>query len=264
MMRLRFLSLLSLIGCFALSPIRGAVTCTLPPTPWLHTAVMLEGLDFCFPFGYSKLSDYRDNPESLALGVYAQPLSKPVLSETSARLYLQYFNDDFAFGLDYAALKSAYKSLKRFEDYNLVHFLLGKHLNNVNVVGASAVAWQWPYIFDSCMIVVYQQLQDANVTSSRKVRERLKRQIADFRAQSSALPTFYQIIDNDFKGDISAYVDDLFDHTLFKNWTSLRVFFEAPSCKRIREDPLVLFDLSRMQFMARIQQEQPNVLKKEQ
>lgn len=186
------------------------------------------------------------------------------VSEDAARLYLQYFNDDFEFGFDYVALKSAYTSLKRFENYNLSHYLLGKHLNNVNVVGAPDVAWQWPYIFDSCMVAVYQQLQDANVMSSGKVRERLKRQIADFRTQSSALPTFYQIIDCDFKGDISAYVDDLFDHTLFKNWASLRVFFEAPSCKRIREDPLVLFDLSRMQFMARIQQEQPNVLKREQ
>lgn len=60
----------------------------------------------------------------------------------------------------------------------------------------------------------------------KDVRKRMKHYIRQFRSQASTLPLFYQIIDKAYSGDVGAYIDDLFDHSIFannRNWKIMSI-----------------------------------------
>ena len=57
------------------------------------------------------------------------------------------------------------------------------------------------------------------------------------------LPDFYTIIDNQYKGNIDAYVNDLYAKSIFTSTDSVQHFMENPS-RRIQQDPLYVFGIS--------------------
>lgn len=50
------------------------------------------------------------------------------------------------------------------------------------------------------------------------------------------LPAFYQTIENKYKGNIDAYVDDLYDHSIFSSRANLDKFLKKPTIKAIDRD----------------------------
>ncbi len=59
--------------------------------------------------------------------------------------------------------------------------------------------------------------------------------------EAENLPAFYATIEGRFKGDYNAYVDHLYDHTLFANETNLDKFLKKPSVKAIDDDLMKQF-----------------------
>ena len=51
------------------------------------------------------------------------------------------------------------------------------------------------------------------------------------------LPAFYQTIQDKYKGDYNAYVDDLFENSILSSRESLDKFLKKPSVKAIERDP---------------------------
>lgn len=50
------------------------------------------------------------------------------------------------------------------------------------------------------------------------------------------LPAFYQIIEDKYKGNIDAYVDDMYDHSIFSSRANLDKFLKKPTIKAIDRD----------------------------
>ena len=59
--------------------------------------------------------------------------------------------------------------------------------------------------------------------------------------EAENLPAFYATIEGRFKGDYNAYVDHLYDHTLFANEANLDKFLKKPSVKAIDNDLMKQF-----------------------
>lgn len=57
------------------------------------------------------------------------------------------------------------------------------------------------------------------------------------------LPDFYTIIDQQYKGNIDAYVNDLYAKSIFTSTDSVYQFLKNPT-RRVQEDPLYLFGIS--------------------
>jgi hypothetical protein len=51
------------------------------------------------------------------------------------------------------------------------------------------------------------------------------------------LPSFYTLIDTKFKGNVDAFVDNMFAKSVFTTQEKLRAFLEAPSLKVLQKDP---------------------------
>lgn len=55
------------------------------------------------------------------------------------------------------------------------------------------------------------------------------------------LPAFYQIIQEKFKGDYNAYVDDIYDNSIMSTRESLDKFLKKPTVKAIEKDPATTY-----------------------
>ena len=83
-------------------------------------------------------------------------------------------------------------------------------------------------------------------------KQRAKQLIKQFRTEATVLPTFYQLIDKKYKGDVDRYVDDLFENSFMGNKKVLDKLMKRPTLKKIRKDPVVLYTISKMQYLALI------------
>ena len=54
---------------------------------------------------------------------------------------------------------------------------------------------------------------------------------------NSELPSFYQTIQRDFKGNVDAYVDNIYNNSIFANEANLNKFLKKPTVKAIDKDP---------------------------
>ena len=80
-------------------------------------------------------------------------------------------------------------------------------------------------------------------------RVRMKNLLKDFRLRSKKLPTIYSLIDKKYGGDVDAYVDDLFDKSVFSSKRRLKRFIRfVSSDKKLLRDPLVLYWTSMVQY----------------
>lgn len=83
-------------------------------------------------------------------------------------------------------------------------------------------------------------------------KQRAKHLIKQFKTEATVLPTFYQLIDKKYKGDVDSYVDDLFNNSFMGNKEVLEKLIKQPTLKKLREDPVVLYTISKMQYLALI------------
>lgn len=83
-------------------------------------------------------------------------------------------------------------------------------------------------------------------------RVRAKRLVRDFYKEAAILPTFYQIIEKKYKGDTDAYVDALFDKSVLTNVKKRKKMERSPTAKKVRNDPGVLYTISKLQYLALI------------
>lgn len=61
------------------------------------------------------------------------------------------------------------------------------------------------------------------------------------------LPSFYQVIQQEYKGDYNAYVDNLYDNSILSNRTNLDKFLKKPTIKAIEKDPATAYSRSKNQ-----------------
>ena len=54
-------------------------------------------------------------------------------------------------------------------------------------------------------------------------------------------PAYFAIIDKKYKGDISRFVDDIFDKSIFASNENYNKFLKRPSAKALLNDPMILF-----------------------
>ncbi len=69
------------------------------------------------------------------------------------------------------------------------------------------------------------------------------------------LPDFYQTIEKKYKGDYNAYVDDLFDKSIFSSRESLDKFLKKPSKKAIDRDPATAYSRSKINKIQEVAKE---------
>ena len=60
------------------------------------------------------------------------------------------------------------------------------------------------------------------------------------------LPDFYQTIQDKFKGDMDAFVDNMYDNSIFSSRENLEKFLKKPSIKAIEKDPATQYSRSKM------------------
>ena len=67
---------------------------------------------------------------------------------------------------------------------------------------------------------------------------------------SSELPSFYQTIQRDFKGNVDAYVDNIYNNSILANEANLEKFLKKPTVKAIDKDPSLDFVSSTMNCLS--------------
>ena len=77
--------------------------------------------------------------------------------------------------------------------------------------------------------------KDYNVETDRKVA---KRMLAIARDNMKVLPAIYEVIDRDFGGNIDAYVDNLYNNSIFADETKILDAIQSHSSQQILSDPV--------------------------
>ena len=77
--------------------------------------------------------------------------------------------------------------------------------------------------------------KDYNVETDRKVT---KRMLAIARDNMKVLPAIYEVIDRDFGGNIDAYVDNLYDNSIFADEAKILEAVQSHSSQQILADPV--------------------------
>lgn len=89
----------------------------------------------------------------------------------------------------------------------------------------------------------------AHMSFSDGERMRMKNLLKDFRLRSKKLPTIYNLIDKKYGGSVDAYVDDLFDKSVFSSRRRLKWFIHTVADNRkLLSDPIVLYWTSMVQY----------------
>ena len=88
----------------------------------------------------------------------------------------------------------------------------------------------------------YERIHNKNYDHEvdRKVAKVLLPLYAEM-VEAANLPAFYATINGQFKGDYNAYVDHLYDNTIFANEANFNKFINKPSVKAIDEDLMKQF-----------------------
>lgn len=60
-------------------------------------------------------------------------------------------------------------------------------------------------------------------------------------------PVFYQIIDNEYKGDINAFIDDMYDNSIFANQANFDKFLKKPTIKAIDKDVATYYSKAKIE-----------------
>lgn len=167
-----------------------------------------------------------------------------------AKLFMSCFEDSVSLHLDYGQLAKTYKEMKNYEKV-IYDYILGKGIKMPNVLAEAWIDQEVSYSI-RCEIRELRLSAKEQGFPNKSLKRKLLRQIVRFRREATTLPTFYQIIDNKFAGNAEAYVDDMFERSIFADKNEIKWFAWTFSSERLAQDPLVLYSLSRIQYQAKI------------
>ncbi|MBQ3259462.1 MAG: S46 family peptidase [Alistipes sp.] len=91
--------------------------------------------------------------------------------------------------------------------------------------------------------------KDYNAPTDRKVA---KRMLAIARDNMKVLPSIYEVIDRDFGGNIDAYVDNLYDNSIFADETKVLAALENMQPEEILKDPAQMLQTSVMTMFRKL------------
>ncbi len=66
------------------------------------------------------------------------------------------------------------------------------------------------------------------------------------------LPDFYQLIQTKFHGDTNAFIDDLYDHSIFSNRANFDAFIKNPTVEAIENDPATYYSRSKTEKLQEV------------
>ena len=69
------------------------------------------------------------------------------------------------------------------------------------------------------------------------------------------LPAFYQTIQEEYKGDTDAFVDELFDNSIFSSRENLDKFLKKPTIKAIDNDPATYYSRTKLEKLQEVAKE---------
>ena len=91
--------------------------------------------------------------------------------------------------------------------------------------------------------------KDYNAPTDRKVA---KRMLAIARDNMKVLPSIYEVIDRDFGGNIDAYVDNLYDNSIFADEAKVLAALENMQTEEILKDPAQVLQTSVMTMFRKL------------
>lgn len=196
-------------------------------------------------------------------------------SRQDAELFKAYFYDSLSYSINLRKFVSTCTKVEQAEHEAIKRALSGKSFKKLKL-GPQLSIYLWapeqdygtsydaPIYHDSLSYFkLFGMYYGAHffVDSMNLERARMKRYIRMFRQQATSLPLFYNIIDKAFHGNSDAYVDDLFDHSIFSSTRNFVLFYSYSfSTLRLRMDPLVVYSICRAQYMNEAKHNRPNEL----
>lgn len=76
------------------------------------------------------------------------------------------------------------------------------------------------------------------------------------KLQPEQLPTFYQTIRNQYKGDYNAFIDDVYDNSILSSRANLDKFIKKPTAKAIEKDPATTYSRSKIEKLRAVLMEE--------
>ena len=174
----------------------------------------------------------------------------PDMSRADAERFMAYFYDSIRYEVDLLTCRQLYKVARKYD-------LQGDNSKweSTSVPTAQTMRdYSAKELLDEVKRIT-EEMRKSDVydaSNLRADRERAKRLIRRFREEASVLPSFYQIIDKAYKGDVDAYVDDLFDNSFMTNERKMKKFKRTPTSRKLCKDPGVLYTLSKCQYWSQI------------
>ena len=165
------------------------------------------------------------------------------------------------------ALRTIENAVKgRAEKYNVVQYISEALSSGMELVS-----------FAGQMSMMEQALADKNQERINGMRDRMRRSADNFygnynlptdREATRAmiklyrddidpqyLPSFYKLIDSKFKGNVDAFVEDMFAKSIFASPQKLNSFLDAPTLKALTGDPAFIAARSIAEIRSTLQQD---------
>ncbi len=180
------------------------------------------------------------------------------MSKADAERFVAYFYDSIRYEAKLNVLSEFYSMLQmpyfpgHLRAYGISHLNYDGNFDfTLRSNSVSRVKSRKKKIIKDLMIPSYQALHSPDYDAEAD-RARAKRLIKRFREEATVLPTFYQVIDKKYKGDVDAYVDDLFDDSFYGPEKRMKRFVKHPTRRKVVRDPAVLYSVSKSQYVALI------------
>ncbi len=136
---------------------------------------------------------------------------------------------------------------ERIPYYNVVQYLSESMIRATELLSASALGGRIP---DSTKLTLQQYnaisksakdfYEDYNEATDRKVAKAMLKIVADSLPADQLPSVFETEIKGKFNGDIDAYVDDLYDRSVFANKERFMDYLEAGDYSSLKSDPAVM------------------------
>ena len=70
------------------------------------------------------------------------------------------------------------------------------------------------------------------------------------------LPAFYLTVQNKYKGDYNAFIDDIYDNSILSNRANFDKFMKKPTIKAIEKDPATAYSRSKVEKLRAVAMEE--------
>lgn len=189
-----------------------------------------------------------------ALGI-ATLSSAQTIPKEDANRFETYFFDSIYIGVDFPLVSDIYQAIHEVQrseaGYNSSPYSWDKPQYGIGFAYEQNYRERRTDFTKINLRLMYKRLHTPDYDMEAD-KQRAKHLIKQFKTEATVLPTFYQLIDKKYKGDVDSYVDDLFNNSFMGNKEVLEKLIKQPTLKKLREDPVVLYTISKMQYLALI------------